>query len=158
MSKYGSMRRPASKISTKKQVASLQRSVIRGVLILFLATLMIVFIFGDHGLLQLYKLKRERSKIQNHISELRKDREGLIKEKARLENDLKYIEKLAREKYRMAKPVRSASSQKAKRYAIKKPGKFKPKYKKAPVSRIKSGGPTLKKASKAYKAFSYSVG
>jgi len=61
-------------------------------------------------------------------------------------------------KYKMAKPVRSASSQKAKRYAIKKPGKFKPKYKKAPVSRIKSGGPTLKKASKAYKAFSYSVG
>jgi cell division protein FtsB len=98
MSKYGSMRRPASKISTKKQIASVQRS------FLFLATLMIIFIFGDHGLLQLYKLKRERSKIQNHISELRKDREGLIKEKARLENDLKYIEKLAREKYRMAKP------------------------------------------------------
>ena len=104
MSKYGSMRRPASKISTKKQIASVQRSFVRGVLVLFLATLMIIFIFGDHGLLQLYKLKRERSKIRNHISELRKDREGLIKEKARLENDLKYIEKLAREKYRMAKP------------------------------------------------------
>ena len=98
------MRRPASKISTKKQIASVQRSFLRGVLVLFLATLMIIFIFGDHGLLQLYKLKRERSKIQNHISELRKNREGLIKEKARLENDLKYIEKLAREKYRMAKP------------------------------------------------------
>ena len=104
MSKYGSMRRPASKISTKKQIASVQRSFLRGVLVLFLATLMIIFIFGDHGLLQLYKLKRERSKIQNHISELRKDREGLIKEKVRLESDLKYIEKLAREKYRMAKP------------------------------------------------------
>ena len=63
-----------------------------------------IFIFGDHGLLQLYKLKKERSEIQNHISELRKNREGLVKEKARLENDLKYIEKLAREKYRMAKP------------------------------------------------------
>ena len=104
MSKYGSMRRPASKISTKKQIASVQRSFVRGVLVLFLATLMIIFIFGDHGLLQLYKLKKERSKIQNHISELRKNREGLVKEKARLENDLKYIEKLAREKYRMAKP------------------------------------------------------
>lgn len=98
------MRRPASKISTKKQIASVQRSFVRGVLVLFLATLMIIFIFGDHGLLQLHKLKRERSKIKNHISELRKDREGLIKEKYRLENDLKYIEKLAREKYRMAKP------------------------------------------------------
>ena len=98
------MRRPTSKISTKKQIASVQRSFVRGVLVLFLATLMIIFIFGDHGLLQLHKLKRERSKIKNHISELRKDREGLIKEKYRLENDLKYIEKLAREKYRMAKP------------------------------------------------------
>jgi len=61
-------------------------------------------------------------------------------------------------KYKAAKPVRSASSQKAKRYRIKSGGKYKapkkPKYK----SRIKSGGPTLKKASKAYKAFSYSVG
>ena len=85
------MRRPASKISTKKQIASVQKSFVRGVLILFLTTLMIVFIFGDHGLLQLYKLKRERSKIQNHISELRKDREGLIKEKAKLENELKVI-------------------------------------------------------------------
>ena len=47
MSKYGSMRRPASKISTKKQIASVQKSFVRGVLILFLATLMIVFIFGD---------------------------------------------------------------------------------------------------------------
>ena len=61
-------------------------------------------------------------------------------------------------KYKAAKPVRSASSQKAKRYKIKAGGKYKqpkkPKYK----SKIKSGGPTLKKASKAYKAFSYSVG
>ena len=104
MSKYGSMRRPMSKISTKKHIASIQRSFLRGVLFLLLATLMIIFIFGDHGLLQLYKLKKERAQIQNHISELRMDREGLLQEKTRLENDLKYIEKLAREKYRMAKP------------------------------------------------------
>jgi len=35
---------------------------------------------------------------------LRENRETLIVEKNRLENDLEYIEKLAREKYRMAKP------------------------------------------------------
>ena len=61
-------------------------------------------------------------------------------------------------KYKPAKPVRSASSQKAKRYKIKAGGKYKMPKPKKPVSRIKSGGPTLKKASKAYKAFSYSVG
>ena len=61
-------------------------------------------------------------------------------------------------KYKAAKPVRSASSQKAKRYKIKSGGKYKMPKPKKPKSRIKSGGPTLKKASKAYKAFSYSVG
>mgnify|MGYP001171716919 CR=1 FL=1 len=60
-------------------------------------------------------------------------------------------------KYKAAKPIKGAASYKAKRYKIKaKP--FKAKYKAKPVSRIKSGGPTLKKASRAYKAFSYSVG
>jgi len=60
-------------------------------------------------------------------------------------------------KYRAAKPIKGAASYKAKRYKIKaKP--FKAPKKAAPKSRIKSGGPTLKKASKAYKAFSYSVG
>ena len=61
-------------------------------------------------------------------------------------------------KYRAAKPVRSASSQKAKRYKIKSGGKYKAPKKPKASSRIRSGGPTLKKASKAYKAFSYSVG
>ena len=37
--------------------------------------------FGDHGLFQLYKLKKERILIQNHISQLRKEREELKKEK-----------------------------------------------------------------------------
>ena len=59
MSKYGSMRRPASKISTKKQIASVQRSFVRGVLILFLATLMIIFVFGDHGLRRTYNFAPE---------------------------------------------------------------------------------------------------
>ena len=62
-------------------------------------------------------------------------------------------------KYRAAKPVASASSRKAKKFKVKAGGKkyTPPKPKKA-KSRIRSGGPTLKKASKAYKAFSYSVG
>ena len=42
--------------------------------------------------------------MQEHITKSREEREALISEKHRLENDMKYIEKLAREKYRMAKP------------------------------------------------------
>ena len=60
-------------------------------------------------------------------------------------------------KFKPAKAVKSASSKKTKRFSTPK-GKYKaPKAKKF-KSRIKSGGPTVKKASKAYKAFSYSVG
>ncbi len=104
MTRYDSMRRPTAKISTKKHIAAAQKNFVRGVLFLIVAALLIIFIFGDHGLFQLYKLKKERTEIQGHISQLRKDREMLLSEKNRLENDLKYIEKLARERYRMAKP------------------------------------------------------
>lgn len=68
------------------------------------AVLIIVFIFGDHGLYQLVRLKSERADIQERITELRTLRQELEAEKTRLETDPDYIEKLAREKYRMAKP------------------------------------------------------
>ena len=86
-----------------QKLAQTQKRFINGVILLICATFTAIFLFGDHGLFQLYKLKGKK-KVQNNISELRKEREYLISEKNRLENDLKYIEKLAREKYRMAKP------------------------------------------------------
>ena len=104
MSKYSGMKRAGSSRVISERFAETQKKFIRGVLFLIAITLLIVFVFGDHGLFQLYKLKRERAEIQKHISELRENREILISEKNRLENDLEYIEKLAREKYRMAKP------------------------------------------------------
>ena len=104
MSKYSGMKRAGSSRVISERFAETQKKFIRGVLFLIAITLLIVFVFGDHGLFQLYKLKRERAEIQKHISQLRENREMLISEKNRLENDLEYIEKLAREKYRMAKP------------------------------------------------------
>ena len=73
-------------------------------MLLIAMMLIFIFIFGDHGLFQLYTLKKEKKEIQKKIELFREERELLIEEKNRLENDLKYIEKLAREKYRMAKP------------------------------------------------------
>ena len=104
MSKYESMKRMSSKRISKSYLADAQKKFVRGTIFLLGAVLLIIFIFGDHGLLQLYKLKKERAKIQLYISQLRENRKILIVEKDRLENDLKYIEKIAREKYRMAKP------------------------------------------------------
>jgi cell division protein FtsB len=66
--------------------------------------LVIIFVFGDHGLLKLYKIKNERKLIQNKITNLRAERETLKNEKNKIENDLNYIEKIAREKYKMVKP------------------------------------------------------
>ena len=104
MSRYKTMIRNSRSSASQQQLAETQRKFVRGVLLLIGATLVIIFIFGDHGLFQLYKLKQERKEVQEHIAQLRENRETLIAEKNRLENDLEYIEKLAREKYRMAKP------------------------------------------------------
>ncbi len=98
------MKRVAEPRVLRRKIVDTQKRFIMGILFLMATTLLIVFVFGDHGLLQLYKLKRERTEIQNHILKLRQNKEVLISEKNRLENDLDYIEKLAREKYRMAKP------------------------------------------------------
>ena len=60
-------------------------------------------------------------------------------------------------KFKPAKPVKSASQKRAKKFKIKA-NKYKPPKRKAVKPRYASGGPTLKKASKSYKAFSYSIG
>ena len=65
--------------------------------------LLIIFFFGDHGLYQLYTLKTERDQIQKQINSLREEKIALEGEKTKLKSDYKYIEELAREKYRMAK-------------------------------------------------------
>tara|TARA_B110000438_G_scaffold88029_1_gene87498 strand:+ start:76 stop:411 length:336 start_codon:yes stop_codon:yes gene_type:complete len=87
-----------------KSTAKTQKQFIQGLVLLICVSLCIVFIFGDHGLLKLYKIKRQRAKIQKHITQLRNEREKTKEEKNKIENDLDYIEKIAREKYKMVKP------------------------------------------------------
>ena len=77
--------------------------VIRAILVMGALALLIIFFFGNHGLYQLYGLKKERAKIQTRINELREEKLQLEDEKIKLKTDYKYIEELAREKYRMAK-------------------------------------------------------
>lgn len=66
--------------------------------------LVIIFFFGDHGIYRLYELKREKERLLQEIDRLRKEQQDLMTEKGRLESDLEYIEKLAREQHRMARP------------------------------------------------------
>ena len=80
-----------------------QKRIIRAVLIMGAVVLIIMFFFGDHGLYQLYTLKKERNQIQENINRLREEKIALEGEKTKLQTDHKYIEELARVKYRMAK-------------------------------------------------------
>ena len=81
----------------------LQKKVIRGILTIGALTLLIIFLFGNHGLYQLYILKKERSSIQEKINLLREKKMALEDEKTKLQTDNKHIEEIAREKYRMSK-------------------------------------------------------
>lgn len=64
-----------------------------------------IFIAGDYGLYHYVDRKIEKSKLQNEILILEKEQEKLLKEKELVEKgDLKVVEKIAREKYNLAKP------------------------------------------------------
>ncbi|NOZ75609.1 MAG: septum formation initiator family protein, partial [FCB group bacterium] len=60
-------------------------------------------VIGDHGIYRLIKIRRERAAVQDRITALRAHQAELKLEANRLETDTEYIEKLAREKYRMAR-------------------------------------------------------
>ena len=85
-------------------IAKAEKKLIQGLIFLFFFSLIIVFVFGDHGLYKLYKIKKKRKLVQDQITQLRIEREKIKVEKNKLENNLDYIEKIAREKYRMVKP------------------------------------------------------
>ena len=86
-----------------KNKSNIQKKIIKLFLLLGIGILLITFFFGDHGLYHLYTIKSERNKIQKEINHLREKRIVLEDEKTRLKTDFKYIEEMAREKYRMAK-------------------------------------------------------
>ena len=63
-----------------------------------------LLLFSDRGLINLWSLKKEKLEIQNEINSLRNQIALLEKEEERLKFDEKYIEKIAREKFKMVKP------------------------------------------------------
>ncbi len=63
-----------------------------------------LLLFSDRGLMNLWSLKKEKLSIQNEINDLRNQIAFLEKEEEKLKFDEKYIEKIAREKFKMVKP------------------------------------------------------
>ena len=63
-----------------------------------------LLLFSDRGLINLWSLKKEKLEIQNEINDLRNQIAMLEKEQEKLKFDEKYIEKIAREKFKMVRP------------------------------------------------------
>ena len=63
-----------------------------------------LLLFSDRGLINLWSLKKEKLDIQNEINDLRNQIAMLEKEEEKLKFDEEYIEKIAREKFKMVKP------------------------------------------------------
>lgn len=63
-----------------------------------------VFVFGDYGLYNYLRLLRVRNRIQKEVAELQREKERLTEDLERLRRDRAYLEKIAREKYRLGRP------------------------------------------------------
>ena len=68
-----------------------------------IVTIIILFLFADRGTLQFYKSYDEKEKLIEEIDQLEQKKKQLESEKDKLQNDPEYIEKIAREKYKMKK-------------------------------------------------------
>ena len=76
-----------NKKKLKPSFNKLQRQLIRGILTIIGISLIIIFIFGNHGVIELYQLSKERQQIQEEIVLLRQQKIDLEKEKSLLKND-----------------------------------------------------------------------
>ena len=69
--------------SKSKATVTTERKFLQGLVFLICFSLFIVFIFGDHGLLKLYKIKKKRKMIQASTTQLRYEKEkALLKRRA----------------------------------------------------------------------------
>ena len=71
--------------------------------LLFATAFVLFFVIGDYGLYQIYVLNKDKQSAENDIRNLHNQKDSLIVVKENLEHDIEYIEKIARERYRMAK-------------------------------------------------------
>ena len=75
---------------------------IAGAIILLI--LVQLFVFRDVGVYSLLTLKREIREMEAHIDRLEIEKAELESDRDRLLNDPDYLERIARERFRMAKP------------------------------------------------------
>ena len=73
------------------------------VLLLFVALLFLAFGGPDDGLPALWRQRQELAEAEGNVAQLQAENDSLRQVLWRLENDLDYVEKVAREEYGMVK-------------------------------------------------------
>jgi len=87
-----------------KENRFLRRKILRRLLILLvLVSVFYLYFVGDYGFFRLFSLKKEKESIILETKRLQTQNMDLEMEKEKLKKDLFYIEKVARERYGMAK-------------------------------------------------------
>ena len=71
--------------------------------LLVIVAVVLFMAFNRQGLMRLHRLNTEQERLELEIAKLEAQATGLMIEQAHLESDFAYIERLAREKYRMVR-------------------------------------------------------
>ena len=71
--------------------------------LLVIVAVVLFMVFNRQGLMRLHRLNTEQDRLMTEIAKLEAQATGLMIEQAHLESDFAYIERLAREKYRMVR-------------------------------------------------------
>ncbi len=88
------MKRPSMKSKTFKKILAA----------LFFLILLYFFFGGDYNIYNLWKYRQKEKDLRSEIQTIDKEREQLTTEIEMLQNDSSYIEKIAREEFKMGKP------------------------------------------------------
>ncbi len=83
---------------------STKQSILLALAILCLFSLLLFIVFGESGLADLNLLKQERNRIVDKNEQLTQENLAKYREIDRLENDLAYVEQVARDDLGMVKP------------------------------------------------------
>ena len=71
--------------------------------VLVVVVVLLFLVLNRHGVGRLHRLRAENDRLERKIATLQAQAKELMVERADLETDLAYVERLAREKYRMVK-------------------------------------------------------
>lgn len=80
---------------------SLKQSILLSLAVLFLFTLLLVIVFGDQGVADLKMMQIEHKRLVEKNDRLFKENQALYRSVDRLENDLEFIENVARQELGM---------------------------------------------------------